>query len=115
VALDETVERLADDHDNARLLAQGLAAIDGVILDPQTVETNIVYFDLGPGKQSAAELAAGLSQRGVLINPTGARRLRAVTNYQISATDIETTLAAIEEVLGGKAAPAPDLAASFYR
>jgi threonine aldolase len=114
VALDEMVERLADDHDNARLLAHGLAAIDGVLLDPQTVETNIVYFDLAPGKVSAADLSAALALRGVLMNPTGAQRLRAVTNYQVSSTDIETVLGAIAEVLAGDAvASAP--AAFFYR
>ena len=46
VALDEMVERLAEDHANARILAQGLATIDGVLLDPAAVQTNIVYFDL---------------------------------------------------------------------
>lgn len=115
VALDEMVARLADDHDNARLLAQGLAAIDGVILDPQTVETNIVYFDLDEAKPGAAELSAGLVQRGVLINPTGARRLRAVTNYEVATTDIETVLGAIEEALAGKAASASSMAASLHR
>jgi threonine aldolase len=115
VALDEMVDRLADDHDNARLLAQGLAAIDGLILDPQAVETNIVYFDIDGSRPSAAELSAGLAQRGVLMNPTGARRLRAVTNCEVSSTDIETVLGVMEAVLAGKDAPAAVLSGSFYR
>jgi threonine aldolase len=115
VALDEMVSRLADDHDNARLLAHGLAAIEGIILDPQVVETNIVYFDLDPARLSAAQLSAGLAQHGVLINPTGAHRLRAVANYQVSTTDIETVLGLIEEVIGGTTAQAPALAAGVYR
>jgi len=99
VALDEMLDRLADDHDNARLLARGLAAIDGVILYAERVETNIVYFDLDPARQSAAELSAALAQRGVLMNPTGPRRLRAVTHCEVATTDIETVLGAIDEVL----------------
>ena len=89
------------DHANARVLAQGLAAIDGVLLDPALVQTNIIYFDLDPAKMDAPSLSAALAQRGVLINPTGSQRLRAVTNYQVSATDVETVLGAIEEVLAG--------------
>ena len=57
VALDEMVNRLAEDHANARLLARGLAAIDGVLLDPDRVQTNIVYFDLDPARLDAAALA----------------------------------------------------------
>ncbi len=49
----------------------------------------------------AASLSAALAERGVLINPTGSHRLRAVTNYQVSAADVETVLGAIEEVLAG--------------
>jgi threonine aldolase len=115
VALDEMLDLLADDHDNARLLAQGLAAIDGVILDPQTVETNIIYFDLEPAQPSAAALSAALAQRGVLMNPTGRHRLRAVTNRQVTSTDIETVLGTIEEVLAGKGLPAQTQPAAFYR
>jgi threonine aldolase len=101
VALDEMVDRLAEDHANARMLAQGLAAIDGVLLDPALVQTNIIYFDLDPARMDAPSLSAALAQRGVLINPTGSQRLRAVTNYQVSATDVETVLGAIEDVLAG--------------
>jgi threonine aldolase len=103
VALDEMVDRLAEDHANARLLAQGLAGIDGVLLDPQSVQTNIIYFDVDPGQhpaqRTAPQVSAGLAQRGVLMNPTGAQRLRAVTNYQVSAADVETVLGAMEEIL----------------
>jgi len=102
VALDEMLGRLADDHDNARLLARGLAAIDGVLLDPDAVETNIVYFDVDGPQQSAAALSAALAQRGVLINPTGPQRLRAVTNCEVSTSDIEHVIAAVEEVMVGE-------------
>ncbi len=115
VALDEMVDRLAADHANARLLAQGLAAIDGVLLDPALVQTNIVYFDLDPSKMDAPSLSAALGERGVLINPTGSQRLRAVTNYQVSAADVETVLGAVEEVLAGGERAASGPAAMVYR
>jgi threonine aldolase len=115
VALDEMVDRLADDHAHAQLLAQGLAAIDGVLLDPATVQTNIVYFDLADSVLDAPSLSATLAAQGVLINPTGARRLRAVTNFQVSAADIETVLNTIEEALGCDARGVATPAAMLYR
>jgi threonine aldolase len=115
VALDEMVDRLADDHANARRLAYGLAAIDGVILDPSAVQTNIVYFDLAAGAIDAPALSAALAAHGVLINPTGPQRLRAVTNYQISAADIETVLGAVEEVLQRGVRAEGGQAAMLYR
>jgi threonine aldolase len=115
VALDEMVERLAEDHSNARILAQGLATIEGVLLEPAAVQTNIVYFDLEASKMGAPELSAALAQRGVLMNPTGTQRLRAVTNYQVSAADVETVLGAVEEVLGSGERANAGQAAMFYR
>lgn len=115
VALDEMLDRMADDHDNARLLASGLAAMDGIILDAGSIETNIVYFDLDPARQSAADLSAALAQRGVLMNPTSAHRLRAVTHCEVSATDIESVLSVIEELLGSAPAPSPAQVGTFAR
>jgi threonine aldolase len=102
VALDTMVDRLAEDHANAARLARGLAAIDGIGLDPAAVETNIVYFDLLRKDLSAEAVSLGLARRGVLMNPTAAHRLRAVTNYHITASDVETVIGAVEEVVGGK-------------
>ncbi|MBW7886275.1 MAG: low-specificity L-threonine aldolase [Caldilineaceae bacterium] len=96
VALEEMVERLAEDHANARLLAQGLAAIDGIAVDADAVETNIVYFNVVQPELSGAALSAALAAKGVLINPTGTRQLRAVTNYHVRAADIEQVLEAVE-------------------
>jgi len=100
VALDEMVARLAEDHTHARLLAEGLAAIPGVDLDPATVETNIVYFDVTHPQVDAAALSAALAANNVLINPTAARRLRAVTNYHVSSRDVELVVDAVRDVLG---------------
>ena len=76
VALDEMVERLAEDHANARRLAEGLAALDGIGIEPESIQTNLVYFDVTAPGIDAAQLSGRLAARGVLMNPTGARRLR---------------------------------------
>lgn len=101
VALDEMVDRLADDHANAQRLAHGLAAIDGLDLDPTSIETNIVYFDVSLPGVSAAHFAARLAERGVLMSVTSAQRLRAVTNYHVAAGDIERVLDVVGERVRG--------------
>jgi threonine aldolase len=101
VALDQMVERLAEDHTNARRLAEGLAALDGVGLDPGMIKTNIIFFDIAPERGSAAELAERLGRRGVLVLPMGPQRLRAVTNHHIDGNDIEYAL----EVFAAELAP----------
>lgn len=99
VSLTEMVDRLAEDHANARRLAQGLAALDGIEVDLAGIETNLIYFDFVRPDMSPAQLTAFLADQGVLISPTGPQRLRAVTHYQISADDIERTLAAFGRIL----------------
>jgi threonine aldolase len=89
-ALDHHVDRLAEDHANARRLAEGLAAIDGIAIDPATVETNIVAF----GVSDAAGFCAALEAEGVLMGPLGADRVRAVTHLDVNAAGIELALAA---------------------
>jgi threonine aldolase len=100
VALTSMVERLANDHEDARQLAQGLANIPGIVLDPAQVRTNMVYFDLAPGAPlNALELTARLKERNILIGPTGPRRLRAVLHYWISPVQVEQTIEAVREIL----------------
>jgi threonine aldolase len=100
VALETMVDRLAEDHAHARRLAEGLAALPGVLLDPGRVPTNIVIFELAPGAPSPAEFAARLAARGAKIGPIGGRKLRAVTHYGIDAVDIDAALEAARQVLG---------------
>ena len=71
VALSEMTGRLAEDHANARRLADGLAEIEGLDLDPETVRTNIVYFEIRPDGLPAAELAARLNLQGVRVLEVG--------------------------------------------
>jgi len=88
-------ERLAEDHDNARRLVEGLAGITGVSVDPKSVKTNIVYIDITHNDVSSNDLADRLSQEGVLLLPTGPRQMRAVTNYHITADDVEYAVGVI--------------------
>jgi threonine aldolase len=96
-ALDHNVDRLAEDHANARALAEGLAELPGVALDPATVDTNIVIFELDDAPARAAELAA----EGVDIGALGPRRMRAVTHLDVDRAGVERALAAFRRVLGG--------------
>ncbi|GIV79899.1 low-specificity L-threonine aldolase [Litorilinea aerophila] len=103
VAITEMVERLADDHANARALAEGLARLDGVAIQPETVETNLVFFDITHPELDAAQVSLALKQRHILINPVGPRRMRAVTNYHVSRADIDTVVGAFAEILAAGA------------
>ena len=96
-ALDHHVERLADDHANAHALAEGLAPLPGVELDPATVDTNIVVF----GVPDAAAFAAALERDGVQVGALDARTVRAVTHLDVDRAGVESALAAARAALGG--------------
>jgi len=87
VALDRMTERLADDHANARLLATALAGIPGIVLDPESVQTNIVIFELEAGVRDAPSLVASLFDREIRAIAFGARRIRLVTHNDVSSED----------------------------
>lgn len=97
-ALDHHVERLAEDHENARRLAQGLAQIDGIRIEPETIETNLLWFDVTPAVGAPA-LAHHLKTHGVLIGAFGPTRMRAVTHLDVDAAGIEHAVAAIRRAL----------------
>ncbi len=98
-ALDHHVERIAEDHDNAKLLAQGLAEIPGIELDPDSIETNIVYFRLAPSAPSPSEVARRLETHGVRIGASGGDRMRAVTHIDIDRAGIDVAIDAMRKVL----------------
>jgi len=95
VALTEMVDRLVEDHENAKKLALGLAEIPGLKIDPETIRTNIVYFEITKEHLTAETLVKSLDRNGVKVLPTGERRIRAVTNYHIRPSDIERAIARI--------------------
>jgi threonine aldolase len=101
-ALEHHVERLAEDHENARILAQGLSEIPCLSVTPP--ETNIVMVEILRGP-TAAELAERLKRRGVLVAPAGAgteaRKLRLVTHLDVSREDILRTIDLFWEELRG--------------
>lgn len=98
-ALDHHVQRLADDHANAKRLADGIAGIAGLRIDPATVETNLVYFDVTAQGHDAETLCAALLQAGVRMGAMGARTVRAVTHLDVTRADIETALAVLRAAL----------------
>ncbi len=99
-ALRHHVKRLAEDHAHAKRLAEGLAALPGVRLDPKEVETNLVFFDL-TGPLDATTVVERLLARGIRMGAMSARTIRAVTHLDVSAAQVEQTLEAARAVLGG--------------
>jgi threonine aldolase len=99
VALEETPPRLCADHANARYIAEGLARIPGIEIDPTAVETNIVIFDVGATGLASAEISTRLERRGVLINGVGPCQMRAVTHYDVDRRGCEAALAAMVEAV----------------
>ncbi len=99
IALETMIDRLAEDHDTAKRLAEGLSHLPGIEIDPQRVPTNIVILELAPDAISPAQLAQGLAARGVKVGSIGGRRIRAVTHHLIETQDIDYALSAFEEVL----------------
>jgi threonine aldolase len=83
-ALDYNLDRLAEDHENARMLAERLAALRGVVLDLATVQTNIVIFYMAEGAPDAATIVARAAEAGVLVSAFAARTVRAVTHLDVS-------------------------------
>jgi threonine aldolase len=100
VALETMVDRLAEDHTNARRLAQGLAGMKGITLTQNDIPTNIVMFNLWPG-WSAVEFAKGLDRAEVKVGFRDGGPFRAVTNRMVSSSDIDEALTRIEAVCGG--------------
>ncbi|HEY7295573.1 MAG TPA: low-specificity L-threonine aldolase [Dehalococcoidia bacterium] len=97
IALDEMIGRLAEDHANARRLAEGLAKLPGVRLDPASIETNIVIFQLDG--LSATEFVAAARRAGVLAGGSGPDSVRMVTHYGIGTAEIDQALERVAAAL----------------
>jgi threonine aldolase len=98
VALEETPKILHVDHENARRLADGLANLKGIAIDPERAQTNIVIFDVSASGKTSSEIVAALKEREILASGFG-DSIRMVTHYDVSREDIETTLKALEKIL----------------
>jgi threonine aldolase len=98
IALEETPKQLPQDHANARRLAEGLAQLPGVKIDPEHVVTNIVIFDVAETGISADAICARLQERNVLASGFGTS-IRMVTHYDVSREDIDRARAALREVI----------------
>ena len=101
VALDSMIERLADDHANANRLAQGLANIDGLSLDADSIQSNIVIFDVDPAIGTANQLISALEQEEVQVSSPGPQSIRMVTHRHISSEDVEEALSRVSGVVQG--------------
>ena len=99
VALENSPGGLHRDHENARYLAEGLARVPGIAVDPKKVQTNIVIFDVRGTGRTAAELCAGLAKRKVLAGPTDKYAIRMVSHYDVDRAGIDRALAALREIL----------------
>ena len=100
VALEEGPKRLHVDHENAQLLAQGLANVPRIRIQPEKVQTNIVLFDVSETGLTSTEFLKRLSERKVLGGPVDARRIRMVTHLDVDRNDIEQALRIIGEAVG---------------
>lgn len=100
VALNTMVDRLPEDHSNARVLAEGLAEIPGIKLSPEKVRTNIVIFD-ATASTPIPQLIGQMRERGLLCGQAGPGRIRMVTHYGISRPDVERAVAIAREVFVG--------------
>ena len=96
-ALDNHIERLAEDHENARLLAQAIADTPGVRLRPAEVETNLVWFEVDPGLGTAKDVASRLREASVLVLVAAPQTVRACTHLDVSKAQVERACEAIRK------------------
>lgn len=99
IALEEMPKRLSEDHENAKLLAQKLMEIPGVVIDAEKVQTNILIFDISRTEMDSATLSARLKERGVLINGISPTQMRIVTHYDVNREDCLEAFSILQEIL----------------
>ena len=98
IAIEKMVDRLADDHANAKRLAIGMSELPGITVYPDRVQTNIVLFE-PPAKVAPQEFSKLMEDHRVLAKPYGGRKIRAVTNRMVSSSDIEETLDSLKQIV----------------
>jgi threonine aldolase len=108
-ALKNNYKRLAEDHKNARWLAEKLLEVEGIEIDMETVQTNLVVFDIAGTGWKVMEAVEALKKHGVLVVPFGGTTLRAVTHLDVNRKDLERAVANFKKVLGRKRQGRPSL------
>nr|WP_310820748.1 GntG family PLP-dependent aldolase [Stratiformator vulcanicus] len=98
-ALDHHIDRLSEDHANARLMADQIAAMPGLRCDPATVETNILFFELDSEIGTPQQLATAVRERGVVMMPAGPRTIRVCTHLDVTRDDIKQAAGVLGEEL----------------
>jgi len=99
-ALEHHLERLEEDHQNARYFAEEVSRLPGISIDLETVQTNIVVMDISRSRYTVPQAVEALKERGVLVVPFGRTTLRAVTHLDVSRQDVETAVTVYGEVFG---------------
>ncbi|HXJ93577.1 MAG TPA: low-specificity L-threonine aldolase [Terriglobia bacterium] len=102
VALEESPKRLHLDHENAYYLAESLADLPGLRIDPAKVGTNILVFDVSETRLTAAELSRRLAERGVLASAMSPTILRMVTHYDVDRAQCQQAVKRVREVMAAK-------------
>ena len=98
IALKEMTERLHEDHENAKLLAEGLANNEGFDCDADRVQTNIIMADVIKRGSNANHVYDALKKEGILVTAFSEKRLRFTTNYHITKDDVLKTLSVINRI-----------------
>ncbi len=97
-ALEHHIDRLADDHSHAQILAQAFENSEGFSLESEPVETNLVWVAVDPSLGSAAEVSAYLKSRGILVAALGSRLIRACTHLDVTREDVEYVASVIRQI-----------------
>jgi threonine aldolase len=98
-ALDHNIDLLKKDHQRAKQIAEAAAVAAPSVIDPNSVETNIVGLDLSSLRVTAAELSAQLKEHGILTGPLGSKYLRLVTHFDLDDSDINLVKQVLPELL----------------
>jgi threonine aldolase len=99
-ALENHIDRLAEDHANARLLAEAISEMDGLTLQPSVVDTNIVIFDVDPDLSDASSLVDRFQDEGVWFLAMGPARIRAVTHLDVTEAELQRAAEIMRRVIG---------------
>ena len=98
-ALENNVERMADDHSNAKLLADRLTNMAGIDIDINTVQSNLVFFDVERTGMSGQDMSKKLAEQGVRITAVRGTRMRAVTHMDVTRVQVEEAADVVRKVL----------------